>query len=418
MAMMDITDKDLLILDWLRNGGEPFSKTYKDSKVAFYKTIHETNLVSKEIGERIWDYTVDMHMVEFIHRYEKRFVVTPDENGCFLTGDLGTDKEISQFENDFLKYLEYAVWLCVLTAEALSPDLNPLPIDEQIELFDRMSKRLDRIDQVSPEAYKTLINFYKAFPEEKTQKELENILAYEGRMLRYRNLNKQSDIVLEEFHKMFKPEIDKMVGNWKKNISQRYGRNIDTSEKKLSAAIYDVLHKVLFGYDPFTGDIENYFNAYATKEKIGYAKKEANDRLKLTEVPKSNDKKWEDLSPEEKEEKGRGYFQFGENHEGKILLETETRGKNEEGDITIFDQIGTETINPALAMKVKKEYDNLPEDERKIIEYRSVEGLEFEKIADIMGIKADNSRQIYHRTMKKLLKVFSETSVFFEKEAF
>ena len=176
--------------------------------------------------------------------------------------------------------------------------------------------------------------------------------------------------------------------------------------------------KRLASLDPFTGDIENYFNAYATKEKIGYAKKEANDRLKLTEVPKSNDKKWEDLSPEEKEEKGRGYFQFGENHEGKILLETETRGKNEEGDITIFDLIGTETINPALAMKVKKEYDNLPEDERKIIEYRSVEGLEFKKIADIMGIKADNSRQIYHRTMKKLLKVFSETSVFFEKEAF
>jgi RNA polymerase sigma factor (sigma-70 family) len=244
------------------------------------------------------------------------------------------------------------------------------------------------------------------------------MFADEGRMLRYRNLNQQADIVLEEFHKMFKPEIDKMVGNWKKNISQRYGRNIDTSEEKLSAAIYDVLHKVLFRYHPFAGDVENYFNAYATKEKIGHAKKEVNDRLKLTGVPKSNDKKWKDLSLEEKEEKGRGYFQFGENHEGKILLETETRGKNEEGDITIFDLIGTETINPALSLKMRKEYDNLPEDARKIIEYRFVEGLDYEKIADIMGINADNSRQIYHRTMKELLKVLSETSVFFKKEGF
>lgn len=414
MAMMDITDKDLLVLDWLRNVGEPFSRIYKGYKVAFYKTIHETNLVSKEIGERIWDYIVDILLVEFIHRFLERFTATSDENGCFLTGDLGTDEEISQFKNDFLKFLEYGIYLCLRGAETLSPVLNPLPIDNQIELFYRISKRIDRMDQTSPEAYETLINFYKAFPKVKSQKELENIFAYEGRILRYRNLNKQSDIVLEEFHKIFKPEIDRMIGNWKKNISKRYGRNIDTSEKELSAAIYDVLHKVLFGYDPFTGDVENYFNAYATKEKIGYAKKEANGRLKLTEVPKSNDKKWEDLSQEEKEQKGREYFQFGKNHEGQIILETEMFLENEEEDFqSKLDGIGMEPINPALAMKVKKEYDNLPGDTKKIIKYHYFYGETFEKIAEIIGERPDSVRQTYHRAMQKLLKVYSETSSFF-----
>lgn len=413
MAFIEITLKDLIILQYLRNT-EPYKELLRGFKDTFHEGIKKFDVISEGAGERIWNEIVDDLLVEFIHRYESRFDVTEEERGWSLRGDHGTDQGISEFNSDFKEYLTYALWLCVKMATELGPHLKPLPIDKQTELLDRVFKMANSVDMVSPEAYKTLKNFYNEFPPE-NPKDFENSLAYEGRMLRYRNIEESGNVVLKEFHSRFKPKIEEMFENWQKGLKKHYGKAFNADGEKILSAIYDVLFRLLFKshYTPGKGDIENFFRSTGVQEKKQYGKKEVGGgRLRLKGVPKATNTK-RTISPEEEEKQLWTNFQFGSQADGKIMLESEMLSEDDEGNVysPLEEEPAADGEPPDIlwVKKMKEALEDLSEQEQKVLRYRNQE-MEYKEIADLTGISPVNARQIFKRAMKKLKQVDSNIS--------